>query len=64
MVTSFVTHTDLFDRSLSFVQLNILHPLNVLDAIESQKLQAGGQSYKFKSDVSELLPLVSQLCQL
>ena len=64
-MTSFVTHTDLFDRSLSFVQLNILHPLNVLDAIESQQLQAGlGQSYKFKSNVSELLPLVSQLCQL
>ena len=42
-----------------FVELTILHLLNILDLLGSQKWRAGGQSYRFYFDVSELFQLVS-----
>ena len=30
-----------------FVELNILHPLNILDLLKPQKWRVGGQSYRF-----------------
>ena len=43
----------------AFFELTILHLLNILDLLGSQKWRAGGQSYRFYSDVSELFQLVS-----
>ena len=39
--------------------MTILHLLNILDLLGSQKWRTGGQSYRFYSDESELLQLVS-----
>ena len=39
--------------------LTILHLLNILDLLGSQNWRAGGQSYRFYSNVSELFQLVS-----
>ena len=36
-----------------------MHLLNIIDLLGSQKWRAGGQSYRFHSDVSKLLQLVS-----
>ena len=36
-----------------------MHLLNILDMLGSQKWRTGGQSYRFYSDVSELLQIVS-----
>ena len=43
----------------SFVEQAILHLFNILNLIGSQKWRAGGQSYRFYSDVSEFIELVS-----
>ena len=39
--------------------MTVLHLLNILDLLGSQKWQTGGQSYRFYSDESELLQQVS-----
>ena len=38
-----------------------MHLLNTLHLLESQKWRAGGQSYEFYSDVSDLIQLVSNV---
>ena len=46
-----------------FVELTILHTLEVLDLLESQKWRSGGQTYKFSNRNIRSLS-ASELCQI